>query len=77
VPGYPSLVVIMLFLGGIQLTAIGIVGEYLGRVFNESKRRPLYFVNSYRPSRAHQQDAALRAAFSPDRADSPRSNSAA
>jgi hypothetical protein len=52
VPGYPSLVVIILFLGGMQLMAIGIVGEYIGRIFNETKNRPLYFVNDYRPRRA-------------------------
>lgn len=51
VPGYPSLIVIVLFLGGVQLTAIGIMGEYLGRIFNETKNRPLYFVNAYFPSR--------------------------
>jgi glycosyltransferase involved in cell wall biosynthesis len=50
VPGYPSLMVTVLFLGGIQLFAIGIVGEYLGRVFNETKGRPLYFVNEYIPA---------------------------
>ncbi len=49
VPGYPSLIVIILILGGVQLVAIGIMGEYLGRVFNETKRRPLYFVNEYLP----------------------------
>jgi glycosyltransferase involved in cell wall biosynthesis len=50
VPGYPSLIVIILILGGVQLTAIGILGEYLGRIFNETKRRPLYFINEYLPS---------------------------
>jgi glycosyltransferase involved in cell wall biosynthesis len=49
VPGYPSLIVIILFLGGVQLVAIGILGEYLGRIFNETKRRPLYFINEYLP----------------------------
>jgi len=50
VAGYPSLIVIVLMLGGIQLVAIGILGEYLGRIFNETKQRPLYFVNEYLPS---------------------------
>ena len=50
VPGYPSLIVIILVLGGVQLVAIGILGEYLGRIFNETKRRPLYFINEYAPS---------------------------
>ena len=50
VPGYPSLLVIMLFLGGVQLVALGIIGEYLGRTFNESKNRPLYFLKGYEPS---------------------------
>ena len=43
-PGYASLAVIMLFLGGIQLTGIGILGEYIGRIYSESKRRPSYII---------------------------------
>lgn len=44
VPGYASIVVAITFLGGLQLIGIGIVGEYLGRAYLESKRRPIYLV---------------------------------
>ena len=48
VQGYPTLMVTILFLGGIQLIAIGIIGEYLSHIFNETKKRPGYFINEYR-----------------------------
>lgn len=50
VKGFPTLIVTVLILGGLQLMAIGIIGEYLGRLFIESKRRPLYLMEKYQPS---------------------------
>lgn len=50
VPGYPSLLAVILLLGGTQLLTLGIIGEYLARVFNEVKRRPLYLTERFEPS---------------------------
>ena len=46
VQGFPTLMVTILFLGGIQLISLGIIGEYLGHIFNETKKRPNYFIRS-------------------------------
>ncbi len=47
VQGYPTIMVTLLFLGGVQLLSLGILGEYIGKIFNEVKERPGYFINSY------------------------------
>ena len=47
IKGYPTLLSVIIFLGGIQLLSLGVIGEYLGRIFNEVKNRPLYLVEKY------------------------------
>jgi len=44
VPGYPSVVFVLMVLGGVQLVMIGVLGEYIGKILSELKARPIYFV---------------------------------
>lgn len=51
VKGFTTLIVVMLFMGGVQLLTIGILGEYIGRIYNESKHRPTYLISEYNGKR--------------------------
>jgi glycosyltransferase involved in cell wall biosynthesis len=61
VKGFPTLLESVLLLGGLQLMAIGIVGEYVGRIYLESKRRPLYLLDFFKP--AHLKPSVLHENF--------------
>jgi hypothetical protein len=67
VPGYPSLVVGLMVLGGVQLIMIGIMGEYIGKILSELKARPVYFVAEH----------TVKTAQDTDRVSSPPTQSAA
>src|SRR2546429_1809174 len=58
VPGYPSLVVGLMTIGGVQLIMIGIVGEYIGKILSELKARPIYFVAEHSQKNAEAEEAA-------------------
>jgi glycosyltransferase involved in cell wall biosynthesis len=58
VPGYPSLVVGLMTIGGVQLIMIGIVGEYIGKILSELKARPIYFVAEHSEKRADAEKSA-------------------
>lgn len=56
VSGFPTLIITILFLGGVQLLSIGILGEYIGRIFNETKKRPHYLIQEYNNEKVIKQD---------------------
>ena len=62
VPGYPSLVVGMMTLGGVQLIVIGVLGEYIGKILAEQKARPIYFIAEHSVKAAEDEAGATRTA---------------
>jgi hypothetical protein len=59
VPGYPSIVVGLMTIGGVQLLMIGVMGEYIGKILSELKARPNYFVAEHRVKRAEPPAAVI------------------
>src|SRR5437762_891950 len=62
VPGYPSVVVGLMVLGGVQLIMIGVLGEYIGKILSEQKARPIYFIAEHSVKAAEGEAGATRAA---------------
>ena len=67
VPGYPSLVVGLMTIGGVQLIMIGIVGEYIGKILSELKARPIYFVAEHSDKRAEAKESTKESASAGER----------
>jgi glycosyltransferase involved in cell wall biosynthesis len=64
-PGFPSLIVSIMFFSGIQLISLGLIGEYVGRIFAEVKRRPLYIIGEHIGAQPVPMDAGARALLPP------------
>jgi hypothetical protein len=62
VPGYPSVVVGLMVIGGVQLVMIGVLGEYIGKILSEIKARPIYFVAEHSVKAAEAEAGAARTA---------------
>jgi glycosyltransferase involved in cell wall biosynthesis len=67
VPGYPSLVVSLMTIGGVQLIMIGVLGEYIGKILSELKARPIYFVAEHTDKRADAKSSAKAGEAEPER----------